>query len=252
MSRRSVSKRRRGRRTKKLEDADVEASAPAAASNAAAEPPASAPGFPSAPLMPPTSSPMMDDSGLLADTTSGSGTSEGATRLPSPRDYRSKQSKTTQNESPDEAIKRLADTFKKDKGRMQEMLELDPQIDAAVTYLDEYDWDSRILGRGLPNQAGVYVQPYLQSGHTLLLLILLLCATVDYPGFPLTSLPFTIREWLQRGIQITYLINTGVAVRAALVAASKGEPVAFWAGKCFLFGGLSLYELKTAVPGKEA
>ena len=49
-----------------------------------------------------------------------------------------------------------------------------------------------MIGRGLPNKAGVYTLPYLQSGHILLLAVLLLCATVTYPGFPLTQVTLAL------------------------------------------------------------
>ena len=51
----------------------------------------------------------------------------------------------------------------------------------------EYDFTARVIGRGLPSKAGAYILPYLQSGHMLLLGVLLLCTLVSYPGFPLTE-----------------------------------------------------------------
>lgn len=38
---------------------------------------------------------------------------------------------------------------------------------------------------------------YLQSGHTVLLALVLVCAFIDLPGFPLTSLPYDVREFLK-------------------------------------------------------
>lgn len=38
---------------------------------------------------------------------------------------------------------------------------------------------------------------YLQSGHTVLLALLLVCAFIELPGFPLTSLPYDVREFLK-------------------------------------------------------
>lgn len=38
---------------------------------------------------------------------------------------------------------------------------------------------------------------YLQSGHTVLLALVLLCGFVEIPGFPLTSLPYDVREFLK-------------------------------------------------------
>ena len=50
-----------------------------------------------------------------------------------------------------------------------------------------YDTTARIIGRGLPNKAGAYYLPYLQTGHMLLVGVLLLSSTISYPGFPLTE-----------------------------------------------------------------
>lgn len=45
-----------------------------------------------------------------------------------------------------------------------------------------YDNTARILGRGTASQGGAYLLPYLQSGHMLLLGVLLLASTISYPG----------------------------------------------------------------------
>ena len=45
-----------------------------------------------------------------------------------------------------------------------------------------YDNTARILGRGTASQGGAYLLPYLQSGHILLLGVLLLASTISYPG----------------------------------------------------------------------
>ena len=45
-----------------------------------------------------------------------------------------------------------------------------------------YDNTARILGRGTASVGGAYILPYLQSGHMLLLGVLLLASTISYPG----------------------------------------------------------------------
>ena len=58
------------------------------------------------------------------------------------------------------------------------------QIDDRVERSDEaaYDNTARILGKGKASQGGAYLLPYLQSGHILLLGVLLLASTISYPG----------------------------------------------------------------------
>ena len=58
-----------------------------------------------------------------------------------------------------------------------------------------YDAFSSILGEGKPF-VGI-ANSYLQSGHTVLLVLVLLCGFVDLPGFPLTSLPYDVRQFLK-------------------------------------------------------
>lgn len=58
-----------------------------------------------------------------------------------------------------------------------------------------YDAFSSILGEGKPF-VGID-NSYLQSGHTVLLALVLVCAFIDLPGFPLTSLPYDVREFLK-------------------------------------------------------
>ena len=111
-----------------------------------------------------------------------------------------------------------------------------------------YAWADRLLGRGLPNKAGAYYLPYIQSGHMLLLGVLFLCSLISYPGFPLTEVPDAYKSILLQGIGITFLINAGTAFYARGIAEAKGEPVLFWMFKCVVFGGLALGELAEAVP----
>ena len=134
------------------------------------------------------------------------------------------------------------------RDRLMELLSFDT-IDDRPTDELEYDWTARLIGRGLPNSAGVYPLPYLQSGHMLLLGVLLLSSFISYPGFPLTEVPDEFRGILLQGLGLTFLVNTATAAYAVFVAAAtKDEPAIFWGVKCFLLGGLALGELTQAVP----
>jgi len=136
------------------------------------------------------------------------------------------------------------------RDRLMELLTFDT-IDgpsAEMVDLEPYDWTARLIGRGLPNKAGAYLLPYLQTGHMLLVGVLLLCALISYPGFPLTQVPDVYRTLLLQGLGITFAINAGTAVYSRSLAAAKQEPVGFWMAKCLLLGGLALGELTQAVP----
>ena len=67
--------------------------------------------------------------------------------------------------------------------KLFELLTFDT-IDDRVERSDEaeYDTTARLLGRGVASQGGAYLLPYLQSGHMLLLGVLLLSSTISYPG----------------------------------------------------------------------
>mmetsp|Transcript_143433 Transcript_143433/g.267331 ORF Transcript_143433/g.267331 Transcript_143433/m.267331 type:complete len:303 (-) Transcript_143433:91-999(-) len=166
----------------------------------------------------------------------------------------------TQRQQEEEAVR--------DVRRMKELIKIDPSTlspaervkrqmelltfgDIGVPTLDEqdpYDPISRFAGRGRETKQGILFLPYLQSGHLLLLGILLLCSLIDYPGFPLTQVPEVYREQILKGIGFTYLINLGCAFYSGGIARRKEEPVGFWFGKILLFGGISLGELTLAVP----
>lgn len=128
-------------------------------------------------------------------------------------------------------------TFDKIDGPTAEMVDSEP-----------YDWTARLIGRGLPNKAGVYTLPYLQTGHMLLFGVLLLSSLISYPGFPLTEVPEAYRSLLLQGIDIVLVINSVTAVYARGIAVAKEEPAGFWVAKCVLLGGLALAELSQAVP----
>jgi len=124
-------------------------------------------------------------------------------------------------------------------------------IDDRPVNEDPYDLTAKLLGRGLPSKAGAYINPYIQIGHLLLLVTLLLSTLISYPGFPLTEVPDEYRALLFQGLAITYTINAGAAIYARGIAAAKEEPVGFWQAKVFLLGGIALGELVQAVPEPE-
>ncbi|CAN0097661.1 unnamed protein product [Pylaiella littoralis] len=123
------------------------------------------------------------------------------------------------------------------------LLELDPEADSedALFTSESYDAFSSILGEGKPF-VGID-NSYLQSGHTVLLALLLVCAFIELPGFPLTSLPYDVREFLKTGMLVVYVINAAIAYLSYLEAKRVGQPPGFWAFKGFVLGGLSFNEL---------
>ncbi|CAM9620480.1 unnamed protein product [Ectocarpus sp. 12 AP-2014] len=123
------------------------------------------------------------------------------------------------------------------------LLELDPEADSeeALFTTESYDAFSSVLGEGKPF-VGI-ANSYLQSGHTVLLALVLLCGFIEVPGFPLTSLPYDVREFLKTGLLVTYVINAGIAYLSYLEAKRIGQPAGFWAVKGFVLGGLSFNEL---------
>lgn len=112
----------------------------------------------------------------------------------------------------------------------------------------EYDLASAIIGTGRPNKQGIYLLPYLQSGHVLLLIVVLVCAFVYYPGFPLTELEENIREGLKKGLAATYVLNAALAVLAYRDAKKRGQPQLFWSLKTAFLGNLALRELRINAP----
>jgi hypothetical protein len=151
-----------------------------------------------------------------------------------------------------DAVRQLTDEFR--KGSVDATSELMREIEKDPDFMfqsgnatNEYDMAAALIGTGRPNKQGIYVLPYLQSGHILLLLVVLLCAFVYYPGFPLTELDDEIREWLKRGLGLTYLVNAVLAGFAYRAAKLRSQPPLFWAAKTALLGGLSFQELRTNV-----
>jgi len=164
--------------------------------------------------------------------------------LPTLDDFRAREREATEGSPAPETVAVKLEAVQE---RLLELLTFDT-IDERPVNEEPYDWTARVIGRGLPNNAGAYLLPYLQSGHLLLALTLLLSTCVSYPGFPLTEVPAEYRELLFQGLTLTYLINALAAVYARGIAERKQEPVDFWTVKTILFGGLALNELARAVP----
>ncbi len=108
---------------------------------------------------------------------------------------------------------------------------------------------SALLGEGAKSFLGL---PFaiLQTGHFIGTLAIMLMAFVEYPGFPLTNLPTSIRESLQGGLLTVYSVNAVLAVVATFKAEERGQPKALWAMKTFGVGGLAFDQL-TQLPTKE-
>jgi hypothetical protein len=62
--------------------------------------------------------------------------------------------------------------------RLLELLTFDT-IDDRPQNEEPYGFTARLIGRGLPNKAGVYLLPYLQTGHMLLLASILLSSIIS-------------------------------------------------------------------------
>lgn len=132
--------------------------------------------------------------------------------------------------------------------KLMELLSFDAIDERPAVEQAEYDATARLIGRGLPNKAGAYLLPYLQSGHMLLLGVLLLSSFVTYPGFPLTQVPDEYRNLLKEGLVLNYVFNLAAAFYSRGIAEKKEQPVLFWTVKVALLGGLALGELSEAVP----
>lgn len=112
----------------------------------------------------------------------------------------------------------------------------------------EYDLASAIIGTGQPNKEGVYLLPYLQSGHILLLGIILLVAFIYYPGFPLTEAEDSVRDGLKAGLATVFLVNACLSVLAFRSAKERKQPAVFWGMKTLLLGNLAFNELRRNAP----
>jgi hypothetical protein len=155
-----------------------------------------------------------------------------------------------------DAVRRLTTEFRNGSADAADTIlrsiEIDPDfLFSTGNATGEYDTIAALIGTGAPNKQGLYVLPYLQSGHILLLTVVLLCAFVYYPGFPLTELEEEVREKLKLGLSLTYIFNAVLAVFAFREAKKRGQPGSFWAGKTAFLGGLAFQELRANVLTEE-
>jgi len=138
-----------------------------------------------------------------------------------------------------------------DRKAFLELLEAEPFADGDDSFFieEEYGFVSAFLGEGALDFIGIPPGP-LQIGHFIGALGIILCAFVEYPGFPLTNLPTPLRSSLQGGLATIYLINLILAVLAFFKAGERGQSGALWAAKTFSVGGLA-YDQLTQLPTLE-
>jgi hypothetical protein len=186
-----------------------------------------------------------ENKGFIPDGATGPSGPDGAFKLPDLKELSkiSEQKKEVKQSRP-EGPK----VERNDIKSFTKLLELDPEADSDSALFSEegYDYLSAALGEAKPFLGVPF--SFLQSGHSVLALLLIFCASVDYPGFPLTELPYDIRTFIQRSLVVTYVINIGVAVGAWSKAKAVGQPPIFWSIKCFLLGGLAYSELSQIQP----
>lgn len=149
----------------------------------------------------------------------------------------------------EDSIKALTDNFKKKRDEFIQNLERDPNY--GFKRLDEddsYDWAAALIGRGSPTKKGFFMLPYLQTGHIVCLVVVLLGAFVYYPGFYLTELPESTREVLRKALAVVFSVNGILAGYAGWEASRRNQPTLLWIVKCMMLGGLALNELQQNVP----
>jgi len=136
----------------------------------------------------------------------------------------------------------LAELGKKAKGSiLKRQQEEEEKVAKELEPLDDYDLSAAFLGEGRP-VLGIPL-PFLQSCHTVVILVTLLCAFVEFPGFPLTNFPYELREFLKQGLIVIYFINAVLAWDSLKQAKKREQSVSFWALKCFVLGALAHNEL---------
>lgn len=134
-----------------------------------------------------------------------------------------------------------------EEGRQALIDELEKEPDflfQATAESKEYDLTSAIFGTGKPNKQGIYVLPYLQSAHIVLLAISCLIAFVYYPGFPLTEASDDARSTIKITLAVVFVVNSVLAALAYRSAGRRGQPSWFWAAKTFVLGELAFGELR--------
>jgi hypothetical protein len=148
----------------------------------------------------------------------------------------------TEKKEESDKLPSLAELGKRAQGNiLRRQQEEQEKASKELEPIDDYDLSAGILGEGRPVM-GIGL-PYLQSCHTVVLLVALLCAFVEFPGFPLTNLPYEYREFLKQGFVVIYLINGALAFDSIKQAKKRDQSVFFWALKCFVLGALAHNEL---------
>lgn len=118
---------------------------------------------------------------------------------------------------------------------------------------EDYDIVSLALGEGGRSFFGI---PFaaLQVGHGILSLILLLISTVDYPGFPLTSLPPVVRTAVGTSMLATYGVNVMLSGYVVLGEVpnrvGQEDKGLLWGVKTVAVGGLAVDQIRQ-IPRKE-
>lgn len=163
--------------------------------------------------------------------------------LPDIRDaLKNKELKKLEQEK--EEVRSRPKISRKDRKALLQLLEEQPYADADDSYFEEEEYGtvSALLAEGAKPFLGI-PPGALQVGHFIGALGIILCAFIEYPGFPLTNLPTPLRDSLQGGLFTIYLINTALAVLATFKAKERGQPAGLWAAKTFSVGGLALDQL---------
>mmetsp|Transcript_12768 Transcript_12768/g.23947 ORF Transcript_12768/g.23947 Transcript_12768/m.23947 type:complete len:334 (-) Transcript_12768:71-1072(-) len=163
--------------------------------------------------------------------------------LPDIRDaLKNKELKKLEQEK--EEVRSRPKISRKDRKALLQLLEEQPYADADDSYFEEEEYGtvSALLAEGAKPFLGIPPGP-LQVGHFIGALGIILCAFIEYPGFPLTNLPTPLRDSLQGGLFTIYLINAVLAVLATFKAKERGQPAGLWAAKTFSVGGLALDQL---------
>mmetsp|Transcript_2770 Transcript_2770/g.11360 ORF Transcript_2770/g.11360 Transcript_2770/m.11360 type:complete len:360 (+) Transcript_2770:173-1252(+) len=175
----------------------------------------------------------------------------GTLNLPDFEDFKKKQEKKREEEEKKASEEGSSVQVLQERTRQNLLteLELDPFADSDFDRFraEEYDLISAVIGEGSRPFLGIPL-PYLQTGHTMLLLIVLVCIFVDVPGNPLTELPVQLRDFLATGLLVTYVINIPVAILAVNAAGQRRQPKLLWGIKAFVLGGLALKELTEIEP----
>lgn len=173
----------------------------------------------------------------------GGGADDQLVDLPDIRDtLKRKEMKIIEEETAQE--RKRPKISRRDTKAFIQLLEEEPFADANDDFFEDeaYGTVSALLAEGARPFLGIPPGP-LQVGHFIGSLGIILCAFVEYPGFPLTNLPTPLRDALQGGLAIVYLINTVLAVLAVFAAAERGQSSFLWAAKSFSVGGLAFDQL---------